>query len=195
MTEKTDKEFESKKIEIKPQKEQKKTQKTKTAKAKDSKQKRMEADISLLKKENKKLKDDYLRQIADKENLRKRLDREKTEFYQYALSESLRELLVVLDNFERAMESDDNKDSKNFYVGIELIYKQFQDVLVKLGLEPVKIEDGKFDPNSHQALITEESEDIEVTTVSEELQRGYRLHNRLLRPTLVKVLVPKKELQ
>lgn len=146
-----------------------------------------------IKQENKKLKDEYLRKMAEMENLRKRLDREKTEFYQYALSETLKEFLNVLDNFERALESQNQGDGKSFREGIEMIYKQFQDLLFKQGINQIEIKDKKFDPNLHQAFMTEESEDVEEPEVGEELQRGYTLHDRLLRPALVKVVVPKKE--
>ena len=162
-------------------------------KALKSKLKKAEAEIERMMKENKELKEEYLRQMADKENLRKRLEREKTEFYQYSLSETLKEFLVVLDNFERALETEDQGDGKSFREGIEMIYKQYQSLLWKQGVAPIEIKEKKFDPNLHQAFITEESEDVEYPEVSEELQRGYTLHDRLLRPALVKVVVPKKE--
>lgn len=130
--------------------------------------------------------------MADMENLKKRLERDKTEFYQYALSEFLKELFTVLDNFERALESQDQGNGKSFREGVEMIYKQYQDMLVKFGARPIEIEGKKFDPRLHQAFITEESEDVQEPEVIEELQKGYTLHNRLLRPTLVKVAVPKK---
>ncbi|NQT79247.1 MAG: nucleotide exchange factor GrpE [Candidatus Aminicenantes bacterium] len=155
--------------------------------------KKRESEVRFLKKENARLREENLRKIADMENLRKRLAREKTEFYQYALSEFLKELFTVLDNFERALEATDQASSKSFREGIEMIYKQYQDLLKKQGVEPVMIEEKKFDPRLHQAFITEESEDVEEPEVTEELQKGYTLHDRLLRPALVKVAVPKKD--
>jgi len=155
--------------------------------------KKRESEIRFLKKENARLREENLRKVADMENLRKRLAREKTEFYQYALSEFLKELFTVLDNFERALEASDQANSKSFREGIEMIYKQYQDLLKKQGVEPVEIEEKKFDPRLHQAFITEESEDVEEPEVTEELQKGYTLHDRLLRPALVKVVVPKKD--
>lgn len=154
--------------------------------------KKKDADIKLLKKENKDLMDKYLRKIADMENLKKRLEREKTEFYQYALSDFLKDLFTVLDNFERALESQDQADGKSFREGVEMIYRQYQDLLLKFGAKPIEIKGKKFDPRLHQAFITEESDDVEEPMVVEELQRGYTLHDRLLRPALVKVAVPKK---
>ena len=161
-------------------------------KASKDKLKKRESEIKLLKKENEELKEEYLRKIAEMENLRKRLDREKSEFYQYALSEFLKELFVVLDNFERALESQNEGNGKNFREGIEMIYKQYLDLLMKQGVTPIEIKEKKFDPHLQQAFITEESEDVEEPVVIEELQKGYTLHNRLLRPALVKVIVPKK---
>lgn len=154
--------------------------------------KKKDADIKLLKKENERLNELILRKMADMENLKKRIERDKTEFYQYALSEFLKELFTVLDNFERALESQDQGNGKSFREGVEMIYKQYQDMLVKFGARPIEIEGKKFDPRLHQAFITEESEDVQEPEVIEELQKGYTLHNRLLRPTLVKVAVPKK---
>jgi len=149
-------------------------------------------ESKLIKKEKEELKDKYLRLAAEMDNLRKRVEREKEEYYQYALSEFMKELLVVLDNFERALESDDDENGKSFREGMNLIHKQYMDLLVKKGLRPIELKDKKFDPNLHQAFVTEESEDVEEPEIGEEYQRGYSLHDRLIRPTLVKVIVPKK---
>ena len=152
-----------------------------------------DTEIKRLRQEIENIKADYLRQIADKENIRKRFEREKSEYYDYALSEFLRELLEVLDNFERALNSQDKENGKSFREGVQMIYKQYRDLLVKQGVTPIDIEDKKFDPHLHQAFMTEESDEVDEPEVSEELQRGYKLHNRLLRPSLVKVMVPRKD--
>ena len=157
-----------------------------------NKLKKKEAEIKHLKKEMAKLKEEYLRQLAEKENLRKRVEREKSEFYDYALSELLKEFLVVLDNFERALEAQDESDGKSFREGIQMIYKQLCDLLLKQGVTPIEVKEKKFDPYFHQAFATEESEEVKEPQISEELQRGYKLRDRLLRPSLVKVIVPKK---
>lgn len=154
--------------------------------------KKKETEIKTLKKDIEKFKEEYLRQLAEKENLRKRLEREKNEFYDYALSELLKELLVVLDNLERALESKDQGNGKSFREGVEMIYKQCRDLLMKQGVTPIEIKEKKFDPYLHQAFATEESEEVKEPEVSEELQRGYKLHDRLLRPSLVRVIIPKK---
>ena len=183
-----------KRAEVKPAEMKEKEDKARQDKAKILKDKlnKLESEIKLLKTENEKLKEEYLRKIAEMENLRKRLEREKSEFYQYALSELLIELFDVLDNLERALETQSKGNGKSFREGIEMIYKQYQDLLMKQGVKPIEIKEKKFDPHLHQAFMTEESEDVEEPEVSEELQKGYTLHNRLLRPALVKVLVPKK---
>ncbi len=154
--------------------------------------KKKDSEIKALKKEREEFKDKYLRKLAEMENLRKRFDREKSEYQQYALSDFLRELLVVLDNFERALRSGDQADGKNFREGVEMILRQYLDMLKKKGVAPLEVKDNKFDPMFHQAVMTEESEAVSEPEVVEELQRGYLLHGRLLRPALVKVLVPKK---
>jgi molecular chaperone GrpE len=157
-----------------------------------AKLKKKEAEIKKLRKEFKSIKELYLRIAAEKDNLRKRLEREKTDYFQFALSEILKEFLSVLDNFERALGNEVHSDCKGFQDGIEMIYKQYMDVIKKQGVEPIEIEEGKFDPRHHQAFITEESDSVTEPEVSEELQKGYLLHERLLRPSLVKVLLPKK---
>jgi molecular chaperone GrpE len=181
------------KIEIEYLTEQKKPPKKRKTTTKSPSAKKFEEEVKKLKEELQEVKQDYLRQIADKENLRKRLEREKSDYYQYALSEFFGELLVVLDNFERSLKSDEQKNLGNFQEGIEMIYKQLIDLLNKYGVKPIEIKDKTFNPHLHQAFMTEESEEIEEPQVGEEFQRGYTLNERLLRPSLVKVMLPKKE--
>jgi molecular chaperone GrpE len=183
----------SDKIEIEYLTEQKKTPKKRKIPAKAPSTKKHDEEVKKLKEDMQELKQDVLRQMADKENLRKRLEREKSEYYQYALSEFFGELIVVLDNFERSLKSDEQKNLNNFQEGVEMIYKQMIDLLNKYGVKPIEIKDKIFNPHLHQAFMTEESEDIEEPQVGEEFQRGYTLNDRLLRPSLVKVMLPKKE--
>ncbi len=136
-------------------------------------------------------KDKALRTLADTDNLRKRLEREKNEYFQFALSDVLKDILHVIDNLERAFQARDDTDG--FREGIELISKQMLDLATKRGVTPVESRDGRFDPAVHQALATEEAEGIEEPMIGEELQKGYMLNDRLLRPALVKVLLPKKD--
>jgi molecular chaperone GrpE len=155
--------------------------------------KKKEAELKHLKKELDDLKEAHLRRLADMENLRKRSEREKAEFQQYALSEVMLELLAIGDNFERALLSGPpDADGKTFREGVELILRMFQSLLAKHGVRPIVLENRAFDPNFHHAMMVEESGEVAEPTVQEELQKGYMLRDRLLRPTLVKVLVPKK---
>lgn len=154
---------------------------------------RKEAEVKGLKKELEELKESYLRKLAETENLRKRLEREKAEFQQFALSGLLLEILGVADNFERALQTPVSEtDGQTFREGIELILRMFQNLLAKHGVRPIRLEGRAFDPNFHHAMTVEESDAVEEPEIEEELQRGYMHHDRLLRPTLVKVLVPKK---
>ncbi|MCX6565386.1 MAG: nucleotide exchange factor GrpE [Candidatus Aminicenantes bacterium] len=136
-------------------------------------------------------KDKTLRTLAETDNLRKRLEREKNEYFQFALSDVLKDVLHAIDNLERALQVQDTTDG--FREGIELICKQMIDLVAKRGVTPIERPDGRFDPTVHQALVTEEAEGIEEPMVGEELQKGYMLNDRLLRPALVKVLLPKKD--
>ena len=151
-----------------------------------------EKEYKSLKHEKEELRDKLLRIAAEMDNLRKRVEREKEEYYQFALSEFMKELLVVADNFERALESEDDENGKSFRDGMKLIHKQYMDLLMKKGLKPLDFKNNKFDPNLHQAFVTEESEEVEEPEIGEEYQKGYSLHDKLIRPALVKVIVPKK---
>ncbi len=158
-----------------------------------SKLKQKDTELKAVKAERDDLKDKYLRKLAEMENLRKRFDRDRQDYIQYALGDFLKELLGVLDNFERALESRNDADGKSFQEGVEMIHRQYLDLLKKKGVRPVETKDKSFDPSVQQAVLTEESEAVTEPEVAEELQRGYCLNDRLLRPALVKVLVPKKE--
>jgi molecular chaperone GrpE len=165
-----------------------------TIKTLRAKLKKKEGEVRLLHDEIGDLKDQLLRKLAEMENLRKRFEREKSEFQQFAVSDIMTELLEVLDNFERALRSPDGEENgKTFRDGVELIFRMFQNLLARRGVEPIPAEDTTFDPSLHHAMTMEESEDVEEPKVVEELQKGYTLRGRLLRPTLVKVAVPKKQ--
>lgn len=137
--------------------------------------------------ETRDLKDRYLRSLADFENFRKRAEREKSDFYKYALSGVLRELLPVLDNFDRALEQAEGGD--DFHKGVLLIYKQLFSVLQKYGLRPIQDSNVPFDPAVHEAVVSEEDPSVPSHTVVAVLQKGYFLHDRVLRPAMVKVAV------
>lgn len=129
----------------------------------------------------------YMRTLADFENFRKRADREKQEFFKYALAGTFKELLPVLDNFDRAL--DHAEEGDDFHKGVLLIYKQLFDILKKAGLRTIEESGVRFDPNVHEAVIREEDASVPGHTVIGVLQKGYFLHDRLLRPALVKVAV------
>jgi len=145
--------------------------------------------------ENQILCDQLLRRQAEFENLRRRFERDRKEIYARIKADLLIDLLPILDNFERALQSQSMPGTtdmaESLRLGIELIYKQFKDVLARLGLEQIEALGKPFDPHLHEALATEESETHEDQIIIEEMQRGYRLNNRLLRPARVKVAVRK----
>ncbi|MBI3664784.1 MAG: nucleotide exchange factor GrpE [Acidobacteria bacterium] len=144
-----------------------------------------ERDKALAEKEE--LWDRFVRKQAELENFRKRMLREKEEVLQFAAMESIRSLLPVLDDFERALEAP--AEGEDYRQGIELIYKRLYDTLVEAGLTPIESVGKKFDPHSHQAVDTVNSEEHKDHTVVEEYRRGYEFKGRLLRPAMVKVAV------
>lgn len=129
----------------------------------------------------------YVRAIADFENFRKRTEREKADFFRYATSAVLKDILPVLDNFDRAL--DHAEEGDDFHKGVLMIYKQLFDVLQRHGLKPIDESGVTFDPNIHEAVVREEDDSVPNHTVAAILQKGYFLHDRLLRPALVKVAV------
>lgn len=132
-------------------------------------------------------KDRYLRTLADFENYRKRADREKSDFFKYAMQGVLKDLLPILDNFDRAL--DHAEEGDDFHKGVLLIYKQLLDVLQKHGVKPINESGVRFDPNIHEGVIREENASVPSQTVTAVLQKGYFLHDRVLRPAMVKVAV------
>ena len=129
--------------------------------------------------------DRYLRTLADFENFRKRSEREKEDFRRYALVGVIRDLLPVIDNFDRALEHAEEGDE--FHKGVALIYKQLFDVLQRHGLKTISESGVRFDPNIHEAVVREEDPSVPSHTVVAILQKGYFLHDRLLRPAMVGV--------
>ena len=135
-----------------------------------------------------------LRTAADAENFKKRLQREKEEQTRYANESFLRELLAVIDNLERALEhSEAESDQGGLVEGLNMTLKGFLDALTRFGCTQVEAVGKPFDPNFHEAVSQEESADHEPNTVLHELQKGYMLKERLLRPAMV--LVSKRSSQ
>jgi molecular chaperone GrpE len=141
--------------------------------------------------------DALLRRQADFENYRKRVERERTETYNRVVGEVAQKLLPVMDNLTRALDAEKSVETKesaefrHFLHGVQLISKQLADVLESFGIEPIAAVGERFDPHIHEAVVTEPSDEYEPDTVIEELARGYRIGDKLLRPAMVKVAAHK----
>jgi molecular chaperone GrpE len=133
------------------------------------------------------LHDRLLRARAEFDNARRRTERERSDYLQFAAMDLVKDLLPILDDFERALKVE-TADS-NYAKGVELIYQRLSDTLKKLGLEPLDTEGKQFDPNVHQAVERVPTEEVEDQTVLGEFQRGYNFKGKLLRPAMVRVAV------
>jgi molecular chaperone GrpE len=129
--------------------------------------------------------DRLLRTAAEFDNYRKRMDRERRDLAEFTAGEVMKELLPIIDNLERALQAAAQDDPLR--KGVELIHKQMLEMLRKRGVKPIEALGADFDPNFHQAVIHEESAQHREGEVMEELQRGYVVGDRLLRPAMVKV--------
>lgn len=128
----------------------------------------------------------YLRTLADMENLRKRTQRDKEELAKFANESILREILSVVDNLERAIEHAEQADKNDGLLeGVQMTLTQFSQLLSRFGVEPIESLGKPFDPAFHQAMGQLESEEHQVNTVVQQIQKGYQLNNRLLRPAFV----------
>lgn len=140
------------------------------------------------KKQAEQNKDMYLRTLADYENYRRRARREKEEALKYGVVPFLESLLPVLDNFERALDAaDSSQDAQVLQEGIEMVYRQFLNVLSQAGLTMIETEGKPFNPYEHNAVAQVDAEETESGMVVEELQAGYRYLDRVIRPSMVKV--------
>ena len=144
-----------------------------------------DAELQKLKAERDSLLDRLARAQAEFENARRRASKEQQDFRDYAAADSIRPLLPVMDSFERALQV--KSEPGDFRSGVELIYKQLQDALAKLGVRAIPAKGEPFDPHVHEAIEMVETSDAPDHEVVEELQRGYKLKDRLLRPAMVKV--------
>ena len=144
------------------------------------------SEIDQLKSENALYLDRLARMQAEFENFRKRSQREQQEFRDYALTDFLKQLLPILDSLDRALKVEDISTA-DFRSGVELIDRQFHDVLTRLGVEPIAAQGQPFDPSLHQAIQMVESDEVPDHQVIDELQRGYRLRDRVLRAAMVRV--------
>ena len=128
-----------------------------------------------------------LRLQADFENFRRRTAKEKEELSAVVTQGILKDMLPLLDNFERAMAAE-AKDGEAFQKGVEMIFTQFGEVLKKNGLEKIETEGQKFDPNFHQAVMRVQNEELEDDDIAQELQKGYMVKGRVIRPSMVQVV-------
>jgi molecular chaperone GrpE len=148
------------------------------------------AERDRLVEEKNDLQDRLLRRQAEFDNFRRRAERDKAEVIEFAHTESVRAILPILDDFERALKVEST--GKEYARGMELIYQRLSDELKKLGLEPISAKGQKFDPHVHHAVDMVETSEVEDHTVLDEYQRGYNFRGRLLRPAMVKVAVTKQ---
>jgi molecular chaperone GrpE len=144
-------------------------------------------DVEALKSERDALQDRLLRTAAEFDNYRKRIDRERREQADSAAASLLAEVLPVVDNLERALQAPAGPEAAGYRAGVELIHRQMIDLLRKRGVTPIEALGADFDPRIHQAVSQETSEAHRDGEVMEEMQRGYMLGERLLRPAMVKV--------
>ena len=128
----------------------------------------------------------YMRLMADFQNQKKRFEKEKADIYQFANEDIVKSLLEVLDNFERALDASQDDGSK-FREGMEMIFKQLTGALEKAGVSEIKALGEDFDPNFHNAVMMEETDEYESNKVSGVMQKGYTLNSRVIRPSMVKV--------
>lgn len=154
----------------------------------------MQEEIEALKGQVEKLtgdlqekKDPLLRLQADFDNFRRRSAKEREEISAVVTQNFCKDMLPLLDNFERAMAAE-TKDVEAFQKGVEMIFTQFQEVLKKNGLEQIEAVGQKFDPNFHQAVMRVEDPEREDDTVAQELQKGYMVKGRVIRPSMVQVV-------
>ncbi len=140
------------------------------------------------KKQAEQNKEMYLRALADYENYRRRARKEKEDALKYGVVPFLESLLPVLDNFERALDAaDSTEDAQVLQEGIDMVYRQFLNVLSQAGLTLIETEGKPFNPHEHNAVAQVEAEETESGIVVEELQAGYRYLDRVIRPSMVKV--------
>lgn len=154
----------------------------------DNEDETVDSEFEALKQEKDDLYHRLLRVQAEYDNFRKRTQKEKEADRKYKSQSIVTELLPVVDNFERALQVEVKDESaKSVVEGLNMVYRQLKDALQKEGVEEIKTEGEVFDPHLHQAVMQVEDEQYESNTVVEELQKGYKLKDRVIRPAMVKV--------
>ena len=160
--------------------------------ADSTEEKNEESEEERLQEEVRTLKEDKIRVLAEMENLRKRFDREKIDSIKYGSVNFARDILSPGDNLERALsainqEEDHPQSIKNLIEGLKMVQKEFSSALEKNGISKINSMNEKFDPNLHQAMMEVERDDLDEGIVVQEIQTGYMMHDRLLRPAMVGV--------
>jgi len=144
-------------------------------------------EMEELKQEKDELYDRLLRVQAEYDNFKKRTQKEKESDRKYRSKDLVEELLPVLDNFERALQVEATDETKGLIDGITMVYNQFQDALKSQGVEVIEAEGKEFDPNIHHAVMQADEDELDPNIVVEELQKGYMLKDKVVRPAMVKV--------
>ena len=159
-----------------------------TAETTEAKEASIAAEFAQLKAEYENRYDRMLRTIAEYENSKKRAEREKEEFLKYAIEGFVKDLIPVTDSIDRAVAStNESKDFNALSEGVQLIYKHLLDALERRGVTPIEAVSETFDPTQHEAIMHVESDDVPENAVIQDFQRGYMLHNRVVRPSMVSV--------
>nr|WP_236782520.1 nucleotide exchange factor GrpE [Allobacillus saliphilus] len=159
-----------------------------TEESRDANSEENQSELNQLKDENADLNDRLLRLQADFDNYKRRMKKEKEMDLKYKSQELATEIIPVLDNFERALQTGaDQENVASFVEGVEMVYQQLQQALEKVGVTEIEAEGKEFDPTIHQAVMQVEEDGYDSNQVIEVLQKGYQLKDRVIRPAMVKV--------
>ena len=154
----------------------------------ESKEESIDAQVAKLEEEVNTWKTDYYKVFADMENLKRRLEKEHQNSLKFMMQSFIEELLPVVDNFERSLNvQNPSEEVQTFLKGYQMIFDQLMTILEKNGVEVIEAQGKEFDPNFHQAVMTANDENYDHNIVVEELQKGYKLKDRVIRASLVKV--------
>ncbi|MGM0508743.1 MAG: nucleotide exchange factor GrpE [Fusobacteriota bacterium] len=187
---KKDEEFEegieAEEVEILDEDEKEEEKEKKKEKAQESKEELTEKEKH--KKEAQKWKELYARKAAEFENRKKRMERDQKNFEKYATEKVIIKVLEAVDNLDRAINSSkENQDFESLVKGVEMTLRQMHKMLKDEGVEEIEAEGEEFDPRKHHAMMQEKNEEYDHNTVIQELQKGYKMKDKVIRPTLVKV--------
>lgn len=144
------------------------------------------SELDILKEEKNELNDRYLRLLAEYDNFKKRTVREKEAIYIDSAADTISQLLPVMDNLQRALDSFTDKEN-DFYKGFEMVYKQTQEIFTKMGVSEIKALGEEFNPELHNAVMHIEDENVTENTIVEEFQKGYTYKEKVIRYSMVKV--------